>query len=123
MAICLNLPMPPPVNGLYANVPGKGRVKTKRYKTWIKAANDAFLIQKREQQRIDGRFIAHIVLDENKWAGDVDNRAKAVLDRLVSLNLVDDDRHCRRVTTEWGEIDMEVENVPSDCRVFAWAAP
>ena len=36
--ISFTLPAPPGVNTLYANVPGKGRVKTKRYRAWIKEA-------------------------------------------------------------------------------------
>ena len=122
--------MPISTNALYANVPGKGRVKTKKYRAWIKAADAAYLIQKRVQKPVLDNFIAHIILDDGKRAGDIDNRAKAVLDRLVSWGLIIDDRHCNLITIEWGKrvtinwdkIHVDVEHVPSDCRVYVWPA-
>ena len=122
MTIALNLPLPPSVNGLYRNAGGGGRVLTKDYRAWIKAADGAIQLQKQGQKRISGNFIAHIILDEAKRRGDIDNRAKAVLDRLGGWDLTDDDKHCDRVTIEWGQIDMDVEHVPSECRVYVWAA-
>ncbi len=34
MTTTVNLPYPPVLNNLYANVPGKGRVKSERYRAW-----------------------------------------------------------------------------------------
>jgi hypothetical protein len=43
--------MPPSVNTIYANVPGKGRVKSARYKTWLKAAGWDIAAQRLHNQR------------------------------------------------------------------------
>jgi len=122
MTICLGLPMPPSVNELYANVPGKGRVRTKKYRAWQKDADGYYLAQKQRQKAVDGNFTAHIVLNKEKRAGDVDNRGKAVLDALHKrFGITADDKWCDRVTIEWGEIKIE-EELPVDCRVYVWSS-
>ena len=42
--------------------------------------------------------------------GDLDNRAKGVLDWLQSRSVIVDDKYCERLLLEWGE-------APTGCRV------
>ena len=120
MTIALSLPLPPPVNNLFFNLPNRGRAKTAKYESWIRAADGAIQVQAKGQRLVSGNWICHIICDEDQRRGDIDNRTKAVIDRLVHSQLVPDDRYLDRITIEWGHIDMEVEHVPRGCRVYAW---
>lgn len=91
--ITLSLPYPPTVNSLYANVPGKGRVKTERYKTWVQAAGWNILAAR--PQPLEGPFILEMILYvADAKRRDVDNTVKPVLDLLVEHRLVEDDHKC-----------------------------
>ena len=48
LPLTFHLPYPPSVNSLYANRPGIGRVKSERYRTWERAANNMLLAQTRK---------------------------------------------------------------------------
>ena len=80
--------VPPPVNRLFANVPGKGRVKTREYREWIKTAGWEVAAQR--PGYISGPVKVDIILPLNDRA-DVDSRIKASLDLAVRLNIIDDD--------------------------------
>ena len=105
----LILPMPPSVNSLYRNVPGRGRVPSGLYQRWRKAADDAMWGQKK--QRIEGPVIIVITL-QPKGRYDVDNKIKAVLDLLVRYGIIEDDDHhiVKQVTSRIGDVvGCEVE--------------
>jgi crossover junction endodeoxyribonuclease RusA len=95
----LTLPVPPSVNTMFRNVPKVGRVKTKAYRQWLKEADQHFLMQKKRLLVIAGEYEVSIKLPKTT-RGDVDNRTKAVLDFLVSREITEDDRNCRKVTIE-----------------------
>lgn len=82
---------PPSTNSLYANVPGKGRVRTAAYKTWIKTAG--WEIKAQPHCRIPGKFEMSIWLPPGI---DLDN-CKAIADLLGpgkhGLGITDDDKH------------------------------
>lgn len=101
MPTFLTLPMPPSVNTLYRNVPGRGRVKTARYRTWEAAAKASFLAQRRGVTAVPGHFKAHLIFDDTKRRGDIDNRAKAIFD-FLQPDVIADDALCDRLTLEWG---------------------
>lgn len=105
--ITLALPMPPSVNRIWRPVYANGKakfVKRDRYLTWRQAAHGYYLEQGGHRQpKITGHFHAHIVLDASKrGVSDADNRAKPVLDALQTFGAITNDKHCDRLTVEWG---------------------
>jgi hypothetical protein len=118
--LVLNLPLPPSVNALFANVPGKGRVRTKAYRRWsIAALNYAWLSKPQGGfPRFDGAFDIQITVPL-KMRGDVDGRLKPVLDFLQSpLRVIAEDKHCQKATIARGE-DVE----PGFCRIYVFETP
>lgn len=108
--IQLDLPKPPSLNNIYANVPGKGRVRSKPYRAWrIKAAQE-ILIQGRPSMR--GRYELEIRYRRRPNC-DLGNLEKAVSDALVHAGVVEDDRHSDRICLWWDD------SLPAgvDCRV------
>lgn len=87
----ITLPFPPSVNSVYANVFGKGRVKRKAYKDWIKSAG--WELQAQRPRKFTERVRVVIGINPpRKNAGDVDNRVKPVLDLLVRHQVIPDDK-------------------------------
>lgn len=111
--IIIDLPMPPSVNRIWrANKAGKKRVSiSPEYDAWKKQADLLAMSsgQFRGIQPIRGKFEARIIL--KRVRGDLDNRAKGVLDWLQSRALIVDDKDCERLVLEWGD-------APAGCRVF-----
>jgi crossover junction endodeoxyribonuclease RusA len=95
-ALVLLLPAPPSTNNLFLTR-GRRRVRSPRYRAWLKTAGWELLAQR--QGCIGGPWEAHIVLP-NTLRGDTDNYSKALLDLLVKHRVVDDDRYCRRLIIE-----------------------
>lgn len=109
------LPLPPSVNASTRNVRGVGRVKSGKYRAWLRAADALYLSQKRGISPVTGRCVLRISVPA-AMRGDVSNRIKAIEDFLVSRELTDDDRHNWSVTIE------RDEGVPAgQCRVVAVA--
>lgn len=109
----IDLPLPPSVNALYRNVPGRGRVKTGVYKTWRAAAVGYAW----RQEPVGGfprfeRDFEIVILVPANMQGDVDNRAKASLDVLKDWLIIPDDRHAVAVT-----IRRCLGIAPGECRV------
>lgn len=92
--ICLNLPEPPSVNEIYANVSRKGRVKTRTYKNW--ESECLWMIRQSKPGRVHGRYFVTLFLSE-KTRKDVDNCLKATLDMLAKCGLTPDDKQCAGV--------------------------
>lgn len=93
--------VPPPLNGLFANVPGKGRIKSKRYREWLLAAG----WDMNGHGHIAGPFEVCITIapDKVRKGSDLDGRAKAPLDILVKHGIVEDDHLCRKITLVYGK--------------------
>lgn len=110
------LPMPPSVNALYRNVPGRGRAKTKAYGKWLHAAGMALI----QQVRVKRRGPVHIDISlpiDKRGRRDCDNHAKAVIDLLVAHQLIDDDRHVDSLFIAWEPVpDCTVRVVPFEER-------
>ena len=116
--ISITLPFPPSVNGLYANVAGKGRVKSKRYLTWCVCAGTEIMRWRAGQNRrgqktaVKGPVAIEIVLQKkDNRKRDLDNHAKALLDHLVEHQIIDDDRNVVDLRLTWatnGEIGATV---------------
>lgn len=102
--------IPPSVNAMFTNIPGRGRIKTARYREWASAAGWDF----NGKGRISGPFIFRMVLSrENTRKGsDLDNRVKAPMDLLKTHGIIEDDSLCQSLTVSWGDCEgiyIEVE--------------
>lgn len=93
-AIILKLPPPPTVNNLFFSV-GRKRVRSKRYRAWQTEAG--WELQRQRLGCIGGPWEIDIALPA-ALRGDCDNYSKAILDLLVKHRVVDDDKHCQRLT-------------------------
>lgn len=103
----LRLPIPPSVNAAYVNIPGVGRIASKRLKAWKKEAGWQVLIQK--PQRVIGPYTLDITLPR-KTPGDISNRIKAAEDLLVELSVTSDDSLNQGITIRRGDAsEMEIE--------------
>ncbi len=122
--ILLNLPFPPSTNALYRNVPRVGRVKTERYKTWLRAAGNEVLATPLEARLpIEGKFYFIFFLSDadryNKDGSvkrkDGANFIKAAEDLLVIHGLVEDDR-----LAEGGSFWWSSRVAKGRCEVRVW---
>ncbi len=93
----LTLPPPPSVNRAFRNVAGKGRVKTRDYRTWRRDAVLTIYEQVPATRRIGGAVSITINLPA-AMNGDIDNRIKGILDALVASRRIDDDKHVAAIT-------------------------
>lgn len=97
MEIVLELPLPPSVNAAFANRrrgKGRGRIKTRAYRSWIDQADRHLLMQKRGLPREP--ILGQLRLEINVPAsmrGDISNRIKLVEDFLVSRDITADDKN------------------------------
>lgn len=88
-------------NALFANVAGRGRVRTKRYKDWAAAAGwDC-----NGKGSISGPFELRLVLSRRKRrkGQDLSNLVKCVEDLLVAHGIVEDDSLNEKITLAWGD--------------------
>jgi len=99
-AVTLDLPLPPSVNSAWANIPGKGRVRSAGYRRWHKLAFDELTLQK--PGKVAGAYAIVIQLGRVKRRCDVDNRIKPILDLLAGA-VTGDDALCERVSAGWSD--------------------
>lgn len=113
--IHLSLPYPVSVNAMYANAPGRGRVKTERYKTWLNAAG--WNVKLAKPSPLKGAYTLEITLFQSqKRKRDIDNVVKPISDLLVEHQLVEDDSLCTRLVvqripsdTQWAEVTVKAQ--------------
>lgn len=102
--IRIDLPRPISTNSLYANVRGRGRIKSKRYCTWSCWAED-MLYKQNPIRKISGPVNVTIEIGEHKVSPllDIDNTAKAYLDAIVKKGVIEDDNRktIRSLFLEW----------------------
>lgn len=99
------LPMPPSVNALYANLPGKGRIKTRIYKNWLRDAGWELRIAR--VRTVTSRIRVLIEAKTNNRR-DADNLAKPILDLLTGCGVIPNDsaKHVSGVSIDWRD-DIE----------------
>lgn len=114
--IVLDLPRPISVNRIWrAHKAGAGKVSlSPEYRKWKTHADQITqsLAQFRGLKQVRGKFEAKIVVQ--RCQGDLDNRAKGVLDWLQSRSVIADDKFCERLVLEWGD----AASAPHGCRVY-----
>ncbi len=93
--------VPPSLNGAYLNIPGKGRVPTKKLSNWKKLAGWELIAQR--VKRIEGPIDIELTLKRPCAHSDVDNRIKFILDALVSSSVIDDDRNVQSIKASWAK--------------------
>jgi len=90
--LTFTIPSPPSVNHLYANVSGKGRVRSQRYRIWATAAGWAMRTdagRARSWPTLTGPVSIEIVNGNSRQ--DIDNGIKALLDLLTDMAVIADD--------------------------------
>lgn len=104
MSFSLELPRPISLNNMFANVKGRGRVKTKRYNTWTHHAA-AMLNDQKPLPRANGpvRIVFAVGEVGVSAAMDGDNTLKGCIDALVEAGVLPDDNRktVRGVGMEW----------------------
>jgi len=91
------LPRPPSLNNIFVNIPGRGRVKTHDYKTWLRSASNLIMAQK--PVRVEGEVEITVAIGPRR--GDLVIRIKPLLDCLVTNGVIDDDKHVVAITARW----------------------
>lgn len=103
MSTTVNLPFPPALNNLYANVPGRGRVKAERYVKWANAAG--WDLKAARPEPVSGPVSVSILLGRpDKRKRDLDGLAKAPLDLLVKHGVISDDSMVQSLTLTWAKV-------------------
>lgn len=110
MIVIETVHMPPSVNAMFRNVPGRGRVRTQRYRDWASAAGWDF----NGKGRIEGPFSFRMIVSRKKArkGSDLDNRIKPVLDLMKTHEIIEDDSLCQSITVAYGDckgIYIEIE--------------
>lgn len=109
----IDLPPPISTNNLFANIGGKGRVRSGAYNTWIKHA-DAMLQEQKLRRTLpafDGPVLVSFAVGTRRGERaissrlDIDNTFKAYIDRLVHWGVIEDDnrRVIRGVLGIWAD--------------------
>jgi Holliday junction resolvase RusA-like endonuclease len=102
--IVFQVPLPPPANSLFANVAGKGRVKSRRYRAWIKEAG--WLVRSQRVGTIEGAVQIRVEIS-NSAKSDTDSFFKSILDLAVRNGLIEDDNSkiVRGLTLDFADIE------------------
>ena len=97
------LPFPVSVNGLYANVRNRGRVKTKRYLSWELEA--ALMLRKQKLTTYEKRVDLDIKCGGGRKNQDISNLIKSVEDTLIKHGILIDDskEFVRSVKAGWDD--------------------
>lgn len=106
--VTLTLPiMPPSTNHLYANIPGKGRVRTSTYESWIYQCGIFLKPQIIKAGRFNGRVDLLFRLEDAHPNRDVSNCIKPLEDLLVKCGAIENDnaRFVHSVKAEWAPIE------------------
>ncbi|GLS45117.1 RusA family crossover junction endodeoxyribonuclease [Methylobacterium brachythecii] len=112
----IRFPLPPSTNSLFANVAGRGRIKTPKYRAWRQQAVLQISIAVPRPGRIAG--VCDVEIFMPPFTGDTDNRIKPCLDAAVEAGIIagDDQRFVRKVSahpgTESTSIRMVLTAIP-----------
>lgn len=93
------LPTPPSTNHLFKNVRGVGRVKASHYDDFLRMGVAA--IRRQGIGKISGHVVAVIGVERMSDRADIDNRLKALLDTIVTAEVIDDDSLITALAIAW----------------------
>jgi len=100
--LTLTLPVAPSANNAFLNRKagrGFGRIKSARYRGWIKQADAFYMLQGMARfAPISGYYSVKMVFPPLR--GDLDGKAKLILDWMVSRKLTPDDKFLRGLDTK-----------------------
>lgn len=103
MSVILTLPLPPSVNGLWANGKNLRRFRTQNYDDWIHEAG--WKLKEQRPGKISGPVSISYEFEEPKTRRKMDlaNREKAATDLLVSHGVIegDDQTVVREIHLSW----------------------
>lgn len=107
---------PPSLNNIYANVPGRGRVKSGRYKTWRSAAGwDIKAAIGPSFETYACPVVLDLTVEKPRNRSDISNRIKAVEDLLTEMGVIADDSLVMEVRARWGQVKgARIELRPAD---------
>ena len=105
----VTLPYPISVNAAYRNASRvevargtRGRIKTRAYMTWQRAAGWDIQAALRDLPPVPSPVKVTIeVVRPDRRRRDLDNLPKAILDTLVDLRVMEDDRHVDELNMRW----------------------
>jgi Holliday junction resolvase RusA-like endonuclease len=97
--VSLQCAVPPSVNELTKNIPGKGRANTKVYDDWIKSAGWEIAIQ--NPGCVSGPYHLLLTIRRASLRRDLDGYIKPLSDLLVKMGVIDDDRYCISLSAQW----------------------
>ena len=100
-ALTLVVPMPPSTNGLYRNIPRRGRVKTDQYKAWIDEAGHA--LNQQSKIAMVGDVKLTITMGPRNRRRDLDNCIKAPQDLLQAHGILANDSQVVDVRARWSD--------------------
>lgn len=88
---------PPSVNNMFVNIPGKGRVRSGEYTRWMR--NQLKFLMAQRARPVPTPVSVEIFIPAST-RGDIDNRAKPILDLIVKAGIIPDDNtnHVRSIT-------------------------
>lgn len=104
----VKLPIPPSVNSLFRNVPGKGRVKTKSYSDWSARAlvairDERYSMGLTNTVIMPGAVSLAVEIDRPRADRDLDNCLKPILDALVEGGVINDDKFVASIVACWAD--------------------
>ena len=107
---------------MFANVPGRGRIKSRVYKSWLTEAG--WLVQQKRPKLITGRVRMLVLagkLDNRKR--DLDNLIKPCSDLLVTHGVIQDDMYVWQIIAQWEPgldgVTLTVESLSDEVEVAA----
>lgn len=96
------LPFPVSVNNMFLNIPGRGRIKSPKYRAWQTEAG--WRLRQQRAVPIKGLVTIDIkAIKPDNRRRDLDNITKAIFDILVVNNVITDDKMIVRLTAEWSQ--------------------
>lgn len=98
-SVAFSMPTPPSVNHVFANVKGKGRVKTSLYDDFVLRGIAAIRMQR--VKSIHGYVVAVFGVERMSLTADIDNRLKAMIDTIVKAGVIKDDRLITAIAISW----------------------
>jgi Holliday junction resolvase RusA-like endonuclease len=97
----IELPIPPSVNGLWFNAPGRGRMRTDEYRAWLNEAG--WLLKEQRVVRIHGTAGMELRVGLSNRRRDVDNVIKPFGDLLQANGVIRNDQDIVEVSAKVGK--------------------